>query len=129
CEATWTGRSAVLVTESFTVGRPALRMISPSWVMISPGIMGGAVHSENPLRLRERAASEASRVRGGLLSLDVVKEPLTRLGPAVLGTLSRKRRGKRSPDRVVHGHELGAVRKRGLDLDVVDHFGNAVHHL
>src|ERR1700728_891626 len=34
-----------------------------------------------------------------------------------------------SSDRLVHGDELGAVRKRRLDLDVVDHFGNPVHAL
>src|SRR5436190_4317530 len=56
----------------------------------------------NPLPMWERVASEASRVRGGLLLLNSVKEPLTRLGPAVLGTLSRKGRGKKgSADRVV----------------------------
>ena len=32
-------------------------------------------------------------------------------------------------DRVVHGDQLGAVGKGRLDLDVVDHRGDAVHHL
>src|SRR5580693_6878143 len=34
-----------------------------------------------------------------------------------------------SSDRLVHGDELGAVRERRLDLDLGDHFGDAVHHL
>src|SRR6476646_3767176 len=34
-----------------------------------------------------------------------------------------------SADRVVHGDELGAVGEGRLDLDVVDHLGDAVHHL
>src|SRR5882757_7572910 len=34
-----------------------------------------------------------------------------------------------SPDRLMHGDEFGAVRKRRFHLDVVDHFGNAIHHL
>src|SRR5690242_18448773 len=34
-----------------------------------------------------------------------------------------------SADRIVHGDELGAVGKGRLDLDVVDHLGDAVHHL
>ena len=29
----------------------------------------------------------------------------------------------------MHGDELGAVGKRRLHLDVVDHLGDAVHHL
>src|SRR3546814_9129006 len=33
------------------------------------------------------------------------------------------------PDRVVHGHQLGAVGEGRLDLDLVDHLGDAVHHL
>ena len=32
-----------------------------------------------------------------------------------------------SRDRVVDGDELGAVRERGLDLDVVEHLGDALH--
>src|SRR4051812_32196991 len=32
-----------------------------------------------------------------------------------------------SDDRLVHGDELGAVGERRLDLDVVDHLGDAVH--
>src|SRR5262245_60779036 len=32
-------------------------------------------------------------------------------------------------DRLVHRHELGAVGKRRLDLNLMDHLGNAVHHL
>ncbi len=34
-----------------------------------------------------------------------------------------------SADRLVDGDELGAVRERRLDLDVVDHLGDAVHDL
>ena len=34
-----------------------------------------------------------------------------------------------SADRFVHGHQLGAVGKGRLDLDVVDHLGDAFHHL
>ena len=34
---------------------------------------------------------------------------------------------RRSRDRVVDGDELGAVREGGLDLDVVQHLGHAVH--
>jgi len=34
-----------------------------------------------------------------------------------------------SSDRLVHGDELGAVRKGRFDLNVMDHFGNARHHL
>src|SRR5580704_11223544 len=33
------------------------------------------------------------------------------------------------PDRLVHRDQLGAVRKRGLDLDLVDHLGNSLHYL
>ena len=40
--------------------------------------------------------------------------------------LARQRRPV-AGDRIVHGHQLGAVRKRGLDLDVVDHLGHPVH--
>src|SRR6056297_84985 len=32
-------------------------------------------------------------------------------------------------DRVMDGHQLGAVRKRGFDLDVMDHLGDARHAL
>ena len=32
-------------------------------------------------------------------------------------------------DRLVHGDELGAVGEGRLDLHVVDHLGDAVHHL
>ena len=35
----------------------------------------------------------------------------------------------RAADRVVDGDELGAVGKGRLDLDVVDHLGDALHHL
>ena len=35
----------------------------------------------------------------------------------------------RAADRVVHGDQLGAVGEGRLDLDVVDHRGDAVHHL
>src|SRR5947199_9259402 len=40
-------------------------------------------------------------------------------------------RGKcaRSSDRLMHRHELGAVRKRRFHLDVMDHFGDALHAL
>ena len=34
-----------------------------------------------------------------------------------------------SDDRLVHGHQFGAVGKCGFDLDVRDHFGNPVHHI
>src|SRR5262245_34811455 len=34
-----------------------------------------------------------------------------------------------SSNRLVHGHQLGAVREGRLDLNVVDHFGDPVHHL
>ena len=34
-----------------------------------------------------------------------------------------------SADRVVHGDQLGAVGKGRLDLNVVDHLGDAVHDL
>src|SRR5262245_7295749 len=33
----------------------------------------------------------------------------------------------RSPNRLMHGHQLGSIREGRLDLDVVDHFGDAVH--
>lgn len=33
------------------------------------------------------------------------------------------------PDRLVHGHELGTVGEGRLHLDVVDHLGDAIHHL
>ena len=33
------------------------------------------------------------------------------------------------PDRLVDGDELGAVGEGGLDLHIVDHLGDAVHHL
>ena len=29
----------------------------------------------------------------------------------------------------MHGHQLGAVRKRGFDLDIWNHFGDAIHHI
>ena len=32
-------------------------------------------------------------------------------------------------DRMVHGHELGAVGKRSFDLHLVDHVRDAVHHV
>src|SRR4051812_9302282 len=34
-----------------------------------------------------------------------------------------------SPDRVVDGDQLRAVRERGLDLDVRDHLGNPLHNV
>ncbi len=34
-----------------------------------------------------------------------------------------------SPDRLVHGDQLGAVGEGGLDLDLVDHLRHALHHL
>src|SRR3984885_15011479 len=34
-----------------------------------------------------------------------------------------------SPDRLVHGDKLGAVRARRFDLNVMDHLGDAIHHL
>src|SRR3954470_3934258 len=34
-----------------------------------------------------------------------------------------------SPDRLMHGDEFGAIRERRFDLDVVDHFWDAIHHL
>ena len=37
--------------------------------------------------------------------------------------------GDLSSDRLVHGDQLGAVGKRRLDLHVVDHLGDAFHHL
>src|ERR1700749_2524384 len=36
---------------------------------------------------------------------------------------------RKSSDRLMDGDKLGAVGKRRLDLDVVDHFSNARHHL
>ena len=32
-------------------------------------------------------------------------------------------------DRIVDGHEFGAVRERAFDLNLVHQFGHAVHHL
>jgi len=29
----------------------------------------------------------------------------------------------------MHGHQLGAVREGRLDLNIMDHLGNALHHL
>ena len=40
-----------------------------------------------------------------------------------------RRRSRRSADRGVDGDELGAVGEGGLDLDVVDHLGDALHAL
>src|SRR3979411_663261 len=34
-----------------------------------------------------------------------------------------------SSDRFMDRHQLGPVRKRRLDLDLADHFGDPVHHL
>src|SRR6185369_8230249 len=34
-----------------------------------------------------------------------------------------------SPDWIVHGHKLRAVGKCRFDLDVVNHLGDAIHHL
>src|SRR5690242_8364882 len=34
-----------------------------------------------------------------------------------------------SPDRLVYRDQLGAVRESRLDLHVVDHLGDALHHL
>ncbi|QTK80695.1 hypothetical protein AT6N2_C3209 [Agrobacterium tumefaciens] len=34
-----------------------------------------------------------------------------------------------SPDRFVNGHQLGAIRECRFHLHIVDHLGNAVHHL
>src|ERR1044072_4019674 len=56
------------------------------------------------------------------------------ISPGIMHTLrlpARKREeGKRKlPDRLMHGDELRSVRERRLDLHVVDHLGNAVHHL
>src|SRR5262249_38095160 len=34
-----------------------------------------------------------------------------------------------SPDRVMDGHELGAIRKGAFDLDVLDHLRHALHHV
>ena len=38
-------------------------------------------------------------------------------------------RDARSGDRVVQGDELGAVGERRLDLDLVEHLGDALHHV
>src|ERR1700754_36311 len=61
-------------------------------------------------------------------SVTVLRPALSSISPSLM---------KRSPgiiasllsDRFVDGDELGAVGERRLDLDVVDHFGNARHHL
>src|SRR5258708_17439175 len=33
------------------------------------------------------------------------------------------------PYRIMHGDELGAIRERGLDLDLMDHLGDTVHDI
>src|ERR1043166_4350083 len=61
-------------------------------------------------------------------SVTVLRPALSSISPSLM---------KRSPGimpkllayRLMHGDELGPVRKRRLDLDVVDHLGNARHHL
>src|ERR1051325_9597330 len=45
------------------------------------------------------------------------------ISPGIIGP------SPRSADRLVHGYELRPIRERRFDLNVVDHLGNAVHHL
>src|ERR1700755_2921324 len=62
------------------------------------------------------------------VSVTVLRPALSSISPSLM---------KRSPgiiaallsDRLMDGDEFCAVRKRRLDLDVVDHFGDAGHHL
>src|SRR3989442_13119612 len=65
------------------------------------------------------------------LDLAVLDEHFTRDHAAVSVTLSLSGKGGEggSSYRLVHRHQLGSIRERRLDLDVVDHFRNAVHHL
>src|SRR6188768_3673692 len=54
---------------------------------------------------------------------------------AIAGTMTPVKAGNAlfiacpSADRLVHCDKLGAVGERGFDLDVVDHLGDAIHHL
>src|SRR5215470_2440555 len=61
-------------------------------------------------------------------SVSVLRPALSSISPSRMNS-SPGIIGPRLPDRLVHGDELGPVRKRGLDLDVVDHLGDAGHHL
>ena len=53
---------------------------------------------------------------------------LSSIGP-VAGTISPGIIGALRRDRLVDGDELGAVGEGGLDLHLVDHLGDAVHHV
>src|SRR6478735_3738751 len=48
------GRSPLLATVSVTVLRPALRVMSPSWMKSSPGIMGASHDLENHCNAGDR---------------------------------------------------------------------------
>src|SRR4051794_17767762 len=96
-------------------GRPALSSISPSAVMISPGIMRLWILFASPAK----AGVDSSAVQA--------VEPWV---PAFAGTAERVRFARprslgvcRLPDRLMHRDELGAVREGGFDLYVVDHLG------
>src|SRR5438128_5647301 len=60
------------------------------------------------------------------LSVTVLRPALSSISPSLMkyspGIIA-------SPDWLVHGDKLRAVRERRLDLHVVDHFGDSVHHL
>src|ERR1700730_1916955 len=76
----------------------------------------------------EEVASDASRVRGGFASLN----PMNDSSPTSLRSnhpLLQNREGIHSPYRLMHRHQLRSIGERRFDLYVVDHFGNAVHHL
>src|SRR5262249_20027727 len=110
------GRSPVLATESVTVLRPALSSISPSLMKSSPGIMSGTSYCP--------ASSWPGLPRPSTSSRTFRKAWMPGSSPGMTALMVVRN----LPDRFMHGDELRAIRKRRLDLDVMDHLGDAGHH-
>src|SRR4051812_33756834 len=97
CDPTCTGRSPRLLTVIVRVCRPAFSSIGSDASRYSPGIIP----------------------RPGSAALQGC--------PAMSQAWRRTRKHLRSSDRLVDGHALGAVRERAFDLDLGDHFRDALH--
>src|SRR5882757_186776 len=149
-----TGRSTASVTikpstttearmPGSTKGNATCAMPNAPPTSITPTKAAGQAHNARPpLSAAHRPTAIITAIWSMPLSgcaMPAAKDDTSWPGWAKAGLAPRARRAATenrrfmalvlSADRIVHGDELGAVGESGFDLDVVDHFGDAIHHL
>src|SRR5205823_4798784 len=93
-------------------------------------VSGRAWESQRTIHFKEVSVrADLDRAIAGVLDADAYRRALRVQLDRVFAEEVFAWNHRASPDRIVHGHQFGAVGKRAFDLDFRNHLGDAFHHV